>query len=75
MGSGPTKLPCGGGVGVSHSSVLASQGFPAPDFPANMLQTKLKRNTNWLKPRQMALMVMNTLMGCTPSRKAYCVGL
>ena len=45
---GPTrKFPCGGGVGVAHSRVVASHGLSLVTFrPAKMLQKKLTINTS-----------------------------
>src|SRR5258706_8840075 len=41
------KLPCGGGVGVAHSSVVACHGLSSAFLPANMLQKKLMMNGSW----------------------------
>src|SRR5436853_5614957 len=38
---GLSKLPCGGGVGVCHSSVVAPHGLSPTFLPLNMLTKKL----------------------------------
>ena len=74
MGSGPGKLPCGGGDGASHSSVFACHGFFPAILPANMLQKKLTMRISWPAPRMSAPYVMNVFIGWNAFRKSYCVG-
>ena len=49
------KLPCGGGVGVCHSSVVACHGLSESTFwPFLMLQKKLMMNGICARPRPTA---------------------
>src|SRR5262245_44955835 len=41
---GCSKLPCGGGDGAAHSSVVASHGFAPTFFPFFRLMKKLMMN-------------------------------
>src|SRR5207249_6499930 len=45
------KLPCPGGDGADHSSVVASQGFWSTRAPHLMLEKKLMMNGIWKSPR------------------------
>src|SRR5207253_1669639 len=45
-----TKLPCGGGEGAVHSSVVASHGLSFTFSPCLMLQKKLIINGIWASP-------------------------
>src|SRR3979409_272030 len=45
------KLPCPGGDGADHSSVVASQGLLPTSLPHLMLEKKLRMNGNWKRPR------------------------
>ena len=56
------KLPCGGGVGVCQSSVVACHGLSEATFcPWRMLQKKLMMNGIWAMPRNQAACEMFTL--------------
>src|SRR6266436_6626282 len=44
------KLPCGGGEGAVHSSVVASHGLSFTFSPRLMLQKKLMMNGIWARP-------------------------
>src|SRR6476661_3204602 len=44
------KLPCPGGEGADHSSVVVSQGFLSTAFPHLMLMKKLMMKNNWNSP-------------------------
>src|SRR5436190_2235050 len=44
------KLPCGGGDGAVHSSVVACHGLSSTFFPYLMLQKKLMMNGIWARP-------------------------
>src|SRR6266481_4806703 len=50
------KLPCPGGDGADHSSVVASHGFLSTSAPHLMLPRKLTMNGSWNKPRLHAAM-------------------
>src|SRR5438034_7654157 len=53
--SGLSKLPCGGGVGVCHSMVVACQGLSEGIFfPCRILQKKLMMNGIWARQRNQA---------------------
>src|SRR5437588_8199747 len=52
---GLSKLPCGGGVGVCHSSVVAPHGLSEVTYlPFFMLTKKLIMNGIWARPRSHA---------------------
>src|SRR5206468_2664630 len=51
---GTGKFPCGGGVGVDHSSVVACQGFSTARSFFRMLQKKLMMNGIWANARPQA---------------------
>src|SRR5439155_18343724 len=42
-----TKLPCPGGDGADHSSVVASHGFRSTALPRLMLMKKLTMKDSW----------------------------
>src|SRR5665213_3667213 len=46
-----SKLPCPGGDGADHSSVVASHGFLPTFWPPLMLQKKLMMKKIWKNPR------------------------
>src|SRR5256885_5650587 len=46
-----TKLPCPGGDGADHSSVVASHGFLSTTLPHFRLEKKLMMNGSWKSPR------------------------
>src|SRR6476646_4253026 len=48
------KLPCPGGEGADHSSVVASHGFLSVSAPHLMLPKKLRMNGIWKIPRDHA---------------------
>src|SRR4029453_31519 len=54
------KLPCPGGDGADHSSVVASHGLSDTGLPFQMLQKKLKMNGIWTRPRVHAAMPIQT---------------
>src|SRR5471030_1672401 len=45
------KLPCPGGDGADHSSVVASHGLLPTGLPHLMLEKKLMMNGIWKSPR------------------------
>src|SRR3954469_7716895 len=45
------KLPCPGGDGADHSSVVASHGFLSTALPHLMLMKKFTMKNNWNSPR------------------------
>src|SRR5436305_4577693 len=45
-----TKLPCGGGEGAVHSSVVACHGLSFTFLPCLMLQKKLILSGTWARP-------------------------
>src|SRR5882762_3637036 len=45
------KLPCPGGDGADHSSVVASHGFRSTSLPHLRLMKKLTMNGSWKSPR------------------------
>src|SRR5262245_51638406 len=45
------KLPCPGGDGADHSSVVASHGFLSTALPHLMLVKKLMMKNSWKRPR------------------------
>src|SRR6516164_10609910 len=48
------KLPCGGGDGADHSSVVASQGLRSTALPHLMLMKKLTMKKSCARPRPQA---------------------
>src|SRR5437868_5527670 len=46
-----TKLPCPGGDGADHSSVVASHGLRSTASPHLMLEKKFTMNGSWNRPR------------------------
>src|SRR5215471_17387711 len=44
------KLPCGGGDGAAHSSVVACHGFMSTSLPHLMLMKKLMMKNSWKSP-------------------------
>src|ERR1700735_2092952 len=55
-----TKLPCGGGEGAAHSSVVAFHGLFPTFLPNQMLWKKLKMNGICASPSSHAETDMNT---------------
>src|SRR5213594_2280621 len=52
--TGRLKLPCGGGVGVSHSTVVACHGFSGVFLPRQRVQKKLMINGSCARQRKQA---------------------
>src|SRR5262249_18638405 len=67
-----TKLPCPGGDGADHSSVVASHGLRSTFLPAQMLDTKLMTNGIWKRPRPHAAKPMTRFHFTTPALWMYC---
>src|SRR2546426_6501219 len=67
------KLPCPGGEGADHSSVVASQGFLSTGFPHLMLEMKLMMNGIWNSPRLQAAKPITTFHFSSPWLCAYCM--
>src|SRR5216683_2310199 len=55
-----TKLPCPGGDGADHSSVVASHGFLSTTLPHLRLLKKLMMNGIWNNPSVQAAMPITT---------------
>src|SRR6185295_3187850 len=56
---GERKLPCGGGDGAAHSTVVASQGLAPTGWPCLMLRKKLMMKGIWASARPQAENDMN----------------
>src|SRR5437773_3364828 len=54
------KLPCPGGDGADHSSVVASQGFLSTALPHFRLMKKLMMNGIWKSPSVQAAIPITT---------------
>src|SRR3989442_14545144 len=67
------KLPCPGGDGADHSSVVASHGFLSTSAPHLMLPRKLTMNGSWNKPRLHAAIPMMRLYFSSSLLCAYCM--
>src|SRR5262249_25746552 len=75
VGSSSPKLPCAGGQGAVHSSVVAFHALRSvARLPAKMLKKKLNRKISGAEPKTKAEIVMNTFTGCCGTRNMYCVG-
>src|SRR5437899_8276539 len=68
-----TKLPCGGGEGADHSSVVASHGLRSTGLPPLMLMKKLMMNGIWNRPRPHAAKPMTRFHLRTPALCMYSV--
>src|SRR6266850_1098543 len=62
-----TKLPCPGGEGADHSSVVASHGFRSTSAPHLMLQKKLTMNGSWKRPSDQAAIPMTMFHFSSPA--------
>src|SRR5882724_235405 len=65
------KLPCPGGDGADHSSVVASHGFLSTALPHLMLLKKLMMNGIWHKPSVQAAIPMTMFHFSRPALCAY----
>src|SRR5712692_1749404 len=65
------KLPCPGGDGADHSSVVASHGLRSTALPHLMLLKKLMMNGIWNSPRLHAAIPITTFS--LSGRPALCV--
>src|SRR6478609_3638278 len=68
-----TKLPCPGGDGADHSSVVASHGLRSTTAPHLMLEKKLMMNGSWNSPRPHAAKPITTFHLSRPALCAYCM--
>src|SRR5471030_3115290 len=68
-----SKLPCPGGDGAAHSSVVASHGLLPTALPHLMLVKKLMMNGIWKSPRPQAAKPMITLYFSSSLLCAYCM--
>src|SRR5262245_44870800 len=66
------KLPCPGGDGADHSSVVASHGFLSTAAPHLMLMKKLTMKNSWKKPSAHDAWPWTTFQCSTPALCAYC---
>src|SRR5689334_15073463 len=66
------KLPCPGGDGADHSSVVASQGFLSTSAPHLMLLKKLTMNGIWKRPSPQAAKPIAMLYFSRPALCTYC---
>src|SRR3954464_11149295 len=67
------KLPCPGGDGADHSSVVASHGLRSTSAPHLMLLKKLKMHGSWKRPRPHAAKPIAMLYFSSPALCAYCM--
>src|SRR3954452_19567618 len=67
------KLPCPGGEGAAHSSVVASHGFLSMTLPHLMLEKKLMMNGIWKSPSVQAAIPITTLYLSSVALCAYCM--
>src|SRR5262252_6001262 len=67
------KLPCPGGDGADHSSVVASHGFLSTSAPHLMLMKKLMMNGIWNSPSVHAAIPMIRLYFSSSLLWAYCM--
>src|SRR5947208_2239717 len=70
-----TKLPCPGGDGAAHSSVVASHGLRSTAFPHLMLEKKFTMNGSWNSPRPHAAKPITRFNFSGSSGKPYNVTL
>src|SRR5437899_7380837 len=68
-----TKLPCPGGDGADHSSVVASHGFLSTTLPHFRLEKKLMMNGSWNSPRPHAAKPMTRFHFSSPALCPYCM--
>src|SRR3954469_15585372 len=66
------KLPCPGGDGADHSSVVASHGLRSTSAPHLMLKKKLMMNGIWNSPRPQAANPIIRFHFSRPALCAYC---
>src|SRR5437867_6313048 len=67
-----TKLPCPGGDGADHSSVVASHGFLSTTLPHFRLEKKLMMNGSWKSPRPHAAKPITRFHFSSPALCPYC---
>src|SRR5262245_8262306 len=67
------KLPCPGGDGADHSSVVASHGFLSTTLPHLMLERKLMMNGSWNSPSVQAAIPITTFHFSSDALCAYCM--
>src|SRR6476660_5076756 len=68
-----TKLPCPGGDGADHSSVVASHGLRSTPAHHLMLEKKLKMNGSWNSPGPHAAKPITMFHLSRPALWAYCM--
>src|SRR6516164_7583773 len=68
-----TKLPCPGGDGADHSSVVASHGLRSTTAPHLRLEKKLTMNGIWKSPRAQAAKPITRFHLSRPALCAYCM--